>query len=110
MTKSQSIENSVTTMLAITLAIALWKPEWTWALWTCIALVFIGGALSMAVSTPADIARRRKGAWLIPVATFAIAAQMVYFAVPEERTRTLLLGAALAASGLALFWARRRTT
>jgi hypothetical protein len=110
MTKSPSIENAVTTMLGITLAIALWKPAWTWALWVFIALVFVGGALSLAVSTPADAARRRKGAWLIPVATIAIAAQMVYFAVPEERARTLLLGAALALSGVALFWARRRAT
>ena len=110
MTRSQSIENVVTTLLVLALAVALGKPEWTWALWVCIALVWIGAALSFAVSVPADRERRRKSAWLIPLATLAIAGQMVFFATPEERTRTVLLAAGLVTAGLALMWARRRAT
>ena len=110
MTKSQSIENALSMLVMIALAIALWKPEWSWALWACIALIFASTALSFAFSTPVDRERRRKAAWLIPAMTLAIAAQMVYFSTPEERTRMLLLGSGLVAAGIALFWARRRAT
>lgn len=110
MTKSQSIENAITTIIVLSLAASYVKPEWTWVSWACTALVVVGVGFSLSVSTPTDHERRRKGAWIIPAATLALAAQMVYYATPDERTHTLLLAAALVAAGVVLFWARRRAT
>lgn len=109
MTKSQRVEywSNIATLLFLTLAIA--RPQVTWFLWACVALIVIGTLWSLAVSTPADQARRRRSAWLVPVVMALIGAQQVYFASPEERNRAIVLASALVVLGAALGFSRART-
>jgi hypothetical protein len=110
-TTKQRIEYVFNGLFGVCLLLAVRYPALGWTLWSMIAVLAVYLVWTFATATPADHERgRRRAIWLIPLATAALAAQMVYFAEPEERVRALLLGAAMVLLGLALGYARRRAT
>lgn len=108
--RSKRVEDASTLIFALAVVTSLWRPELRWPVPVAVAVLLLVAVGQRFIDTDADRARRRKSAWVVPAVMLAFAAQMVYVAAPEERTRTLLLGAALVAAGFAIFWKRRAAT
>jgi drug/metabolite transporter (DMT)-like permease len=97
---------SVVVLLLI--ATSLWRPEWKWLDKAALSVLLIAIGLSFATRTDADREHAREASWLIPVVALATAAPWVYFAQPEARGRTLLLGVVLVVAASAFAWLRKR--
>lgn len=107
-TKSRRIQNALSVVVLLLIATSLWRPEWEWLDKTALSILVVAVGMSFATQTDADRQRAREGSWLIPVVTLAAAAPWVYFAQPENRGRTLLLGIALVVAASAFAWLRKR--
>lgn len=107
-TKSQRIQNAMSVIVLLLIAVSLWRPEWKWFDTATLLTLVIGIGVSLAVQTEADRERARRASWLIPALALAVSAQWVYFAPAEDRGRTLLLGTALVAAASAIAWFRKR--
>ena len=107
-TKSQRIQNAMSVIVLLLIAVSLWRPEWKWLDGATLLTLVIGISVSLAVQTEADRARTRRDSWIIPVMALAVCAQWVYLASPEDRGRNLLLGIILVVAASAIAWLRKR--
>lgn len=109
--RSKRVEDASTLIFVLAVVTSLWRPELRWPVPVALVVLLLVAVGLRFIDTDADRERRRKsarkGEWLVPAVTLAFAVQIVYFAAPEERTRSLLLGAALVAAGFGIFWKRR---
>ncbi len=108
--RSKRVEDASTLILALAIVTSLERPDLRWPMPVAVVILLLVAVGQRFIDTDADRVRRRKSAWVVPAVTLAFAAQMVYVAAPEERARSLLLGAALVAAGFAIHWRRRRAT
>ncbi len=109
MLTSSRMDALTTLALLGVFAVSFWKPEMHWPIYIALAVMMLSLILRSWLDTDADRAARRKHAWVVPAATVAVAAQLVYSASADERSRSLLFAGGLVAAGFALFFLRRRT-
>ncbi len=111
MTPAKRLSDVATLLYGCATLLYLWRPSY-YRVFIGAAVVFVAAMLYSALQESAvDRERnRRVAAWLIPLSTLLVGAQMVYSAAPEFRWRTTALAAGLVTAGLALVWARRRAT